>query len=74
MVQHKACLFELLKSCKNTIDYKGLAGAALMDLIKGFDCVDYGLLLAKLNTYELNSKALQLIRSYFKNRKTESKD
>ena len=40
-----------------------------MDLSKAFDCINHGLLLAKLSTYGLNSDALQLIRSYLTNRK-----
>ena len=57
------------QSCKNSIDNKGLAGAVFMDLSKASDCVNHGLLLAKLSAYALNSDALQLIRSYLTNRK-----
>ena len=53
-----------LQRCKSSIDNKGLAGALSMDRSKAFDCVDYNLLLAKLNAYGINLDALQLLRSY----------
>ena len=40
------------------VDNKGLAGALFMDLLKAFDSVDHGLLLAKLNAYGINLGAL----------------
>ena len=51
----------------------GLAGTFFMDLSKAFDCVNHGLLLAKLSAHGLNSDALQLIRSYLTNRKQRVK-
>ena len=44
-----------------------------MDLSKAFDCVNNGLLLAKLSAGGGNSDALQLIRSYLTNRKQRVK-
>ena len=38
-----------------------------MDLSKAFDCVNHGLLIAKLSAYGLDMDALQLIRSYLTN-------
>ena len=61
-------LLNFLQHCKNSIDNKGLAGAVFMDLSKAFDCVNHGLLIAKLSAYGLNKDALQLIRSYLSNR------
>ena len=60
-------LLHFLQHCKNSIDNKGLAGAVFMDLSKAFDCVNHGLLIAKLSAYRLNKDALQLIRSYLSN-------
>ena len=57
-----------LLSCKNSIENKGFAGAVFVDLSKGFHCANHGLLSANLSAYELNSDALQLIRSYLTNR------
>ena len=64
-------LLNFLQYCKNSIDNKGLAGAVFMDLSKAFDCVNHGLLIAKLSAYcdyGLDMDALQLIRSYLPNR------
>ena len=44
-----------------------------MDLSKAFDCVNHGLLIAKLSAYGLNVDALQLIRSYLSNRQQRVK-
>ena len=44
-----------------------------MDLSKAFDCVNHGLLIAKLSAYGLNMDALQLIRSYLSNRQQRVK-
>ena len=66
-------LLNFLQYCKNSIDNKGLAGAVFMDLSKAFDCVNHGLLIAKLSAYGLNMDALQLIRSYLSNRQQRVK-
>ena len=66
-------LLNFLQYCKNSIDNKGLAGAVFMGLSKAFDCVNHGLLIAKLSAYGLNMDALQLIRSYLTNRQQRVK-
>ena len=66
-------LLNFLQYCKNSIDNKGLAGAVFMDFSKAFDCVNHGLLIAKLSAYGLNMDALQLIRSYLTNRQQRVK-
>ena len=66
-------LLNFLQYCKNSIDNRGLAGAVFMDLSKAFDCVNHGLLIAKLSAYGLNMDALQLIRSYLSNRQQRVK-
>ena len=66
-------LLNILKSCKNSIDNKRLAGAVVMDLSKAFGCLSHYLLLAKLSTYRLKSDALQLISNYLTIRKQRVK-
>ena len=66
-------LLNFLQSCKKSIDNKGLVGAVFMDLSKVFDCVNDGLIIAKLSVYGLDMDALQLIRSYLSNRKQRVK-
>ncbi len=44
-----------------------------MDLSKASDCVNHGLLIAKLSAYGLNMDVLQLIRSFLFNRQQRVK-
>ena len=46
-----------------------VAGAVLTDLSKAFDCLNYELLIAKLNAYGFSRSALLLIHSYLTDRK-----
>lgn len=43
---------------------KGLGGAMLMNLSKGFDTLNYNLLIAKLRGYGFTRESLKLIKSY----------
>ena len=44
-----------------------------MDLSKAFDCLNHGLLIAKLNAYGFSTSALRLIHSYLNERKQRVK-
>ena len=46
----------------------GTIGKILMELSKAYDCIPYDLLIAKLEAYGFNRKALKIIYSYLKNR------
>ena len=48
-------------------------GALLTNLSKAFDCLDYELLIAKLNAYDFSLTALKLVHNYLSNRKQRSK-
>ena len=57
----------MLEKWKSTLDNKGMA--LLTDLSKAFDCIDHGLLVAKLEAYGFDHAALALVSSYLLNRK-----
>ena len=61
-------LISMLEKWKQCLDKKGFAGAVLMDLSKAFDCINYELLIAKLNAYGFSKNALELIHDYLTNR------
>ena len=50
------------------MDGGGVAGAVLTDLSKAFDCLNHGLLIAKLNAYGFSRSALLFIHSYLTDR------
>ena len=47
--------------------------ALLTDLLKGFDCLSYGLLIAKLYAYGLDLASLKILLHYLTNRKQSTK-
>ena len=63
------CLLIMIENMKKCIDEKGVAGAVLTDLSKAFDCLNYELLIAKLNAYGFNYDALRFILDYLSRRK-----
>ena len=62
------CLIYMIDKWKKSLDNKGAAGALLTDLSKAFDCLDHGLLIAKLDAYGIGYPSLKLINSYLSNR------
>ena len=48
-------------------------GASLTDLSKAFDCLPHDIIIAKLNAYEFDMKALNFIYDYLRNRKQRTK-
>ena len=63
-------MVERLKEC---LDGKGIYGAILMDLSKAFDTINHELLIAKLNAYGFGEGALQIVLSYFSERRQRTK-
>ena len=48
-------------------------GALLTDLSKTFDCLPHDIIIAKLNTYGFDMKALNFIYDYLRDRKQKTK-
>ena len=65
-VQH--CLIKMLEKWKSALDNKKHTGALLTDLSKAFDFINHDLMIAKLEAYGFEYKALKLIYSYLTNR------
>ena len=64
-IQHAVLSFSSYREIKEAIDTVNKFRAVLIDLSKGFDCLDHPLLIAKLYCYELSPLFLKLIFSYF---------
>ena len=79
MVLQKALVLSIAQQCpallniydrkmgKKSLDNKGAAGDLLTELSKAFDCLNHGLLIAKLDAYGLGYPSLNLINSYLTN-------
>ena len=59
----------MLEKCRKALDIKGYSCVLFMDLSRAFDTINRDLLLAKLHAYGFLRNALNLMRSYLKNRK-----
>ena len=66
-------LIAVFEKWKENLDKGGECGALFVDLSKTFDCLQYDLLLAKLNAYEFDYKSLKLISSFLNNREYRTK-
>ena len=62
-----------MEKWKSSVDKGKTFGALLTDLSKAFDCLDHGLLNAKLSAYGFDLPALRLIHDYLTNRKQRTK-
>ena len=62
------CLIYMIEKWKKSLDNKGAAGALLTDLSKAFDCLNHGLLIAKLDAFGLDYHSLSMINNYLTNR------
>ena len=63
----------MLEKWKKAMDQGKLAGALLTDLSKAFDCLNYQLLIAKLEAYEFDEESLKYGYSYLSDRKHRTK-
>ena len=70
-IQH--CPLIVLEKWKKPVNKGKGFGALLTDLSKTFDCLDHGLLSAKLNALGFYLPALRLVYVYFLNRKQRIK-
>ncbi len=55
---------KLIDSWKFALDENKYAGIVLMDISKTFNCVPYGLLIAKMHAYGLSTNACEFMSSY----------
>ena len=63
----------MIETWKKVLDRKVYRSAVIMDLSKGFDTINYDLLLAKLHAYGFTNKSLWLIKRYLANHWQRSK-
>ena len=66
-------LISLLEKWRYNVDQGRMFGALLTDLSKAFDCLPHDIILAKLNAYGFDMKALNFIYDYLRNRKQRTK-
>ena len=52
------CLILMLENWRKSVDNKGFCGVLLTDLSKAFNCLDHGLLIAKMKAYGFDNNAL----------------
>ena len=67
------CLLAMIEKWKKAVDNGNVFGALLTDLSKAFDCLPHDLIIAKLNSYDFNLTALNLIHNYLTKQKQRTK-
>ena len=60
--------YNLVSNILSALNNKSIVGGVFCDLTKAFDCVDYEILISKLDFYGIIGKANQLIKLYLSNR------
>jgi hypothetical protein len=63
--------YKLINEILNALNNKILVGGIFCTLKKAFDCVNYDILLSKLEFYGIVGKANALVKSYLKDRTRE---
>ena len=58
----------MIESWKEAVDNHEAFGALMTDLSKAFDCLSYGLLIAKLLIYRTDLSSLKLLQDYLSKR------
>ena len=67
------CLLKMLEKWEWSVNGGKVFGTLLTDLSKAFDCLDYELLIEKLNAYGFSLAALRLINDYLSIRRQLTK-
>ena len=67
-------MISLLEKWRYNIDQGRMFGALLTDLSKALDCLPHDIIIAKLNAYGFDMKALNFIYDYLRNRKQKNKN
>ena len=60
---------DFLNAQKRALDHARTTGAVLMDLSKGFDCLNHVLMIEKLEAYGFAKEALTLMHNYLQERR-----
>ena len=63
----------MIEKWKKSLDSKDSFGVLLTDLSKAFNCIPHELMIAKLDAYGFDLKALLLVFNYLRNRKQRVK-
>ena len=69
----KHCLLVMVEKWRQCLENGGVSGALFTDLSKAFDCILHDLFVAKLAAYGFDYNSLEMLQSYFSNRKERTK-